>query len=101
MCVKSSRSAYHVPHLVFYAAQDARQGQAFLVFRRVLAVDEALLECPEKGVNDDPPHIDVKRSLLEVSSSRGRLRFSGSGMGEGGVNAVSYTHLTLPTICSV
>ena len=49
-------------------------------------------------------YLDVKRCLLSdkgAQITRTDGGFSDVGLGHGAFNAVSYTHLTLPTICSV
>ena len=44
---------------------------------------------------------DTGQDLAQSTAFQGVLRFIGNGNDESGSGSVSYTHLTLPTICSV
>ena len=50
-------------------------------------------------IEDNPVHVKQMRGLMEASRLQSRLRVAGT-LREG-LAPVSYTHLTLPTICSV
>ena len=67
------------------------------------AVVEAIREAAPPGTHfgsDHPLHIEWAELVQQLVPSAERVRFVNSGT-EASQLAVSYTHLTLPTICSV